>query len=150
MIKKFDDPLSAMKAVSELSHRSVDVNINEEFTVTVRTLGTKAETNTFIECMNLWGQAFIYKHKIETLIRSITHVNGLSLEDIKETDKREIIESWNQDIVDEIYLEYAKLIGEVESYLDRIQLTAETNVIGAKDAELKQKMIKGADDAKTK
>jgi len=148
MIKKFEDPLSAMKAVSELNHRSVDVKINEEFTVTVRTLGTDAETNTFIECMNLWGQAFIYKHKTETLIRSITHVNGLSLESIDEKVKRKVIESWNQDIVDEIYLEYAKLIGEVELYLEKIQLTAETNVIGAKDAEMKQKLIKGGDDAK--
>jgi len=142
MIKKFDDPLSAMKAVSELNHRSVDVKIGSgDFVVTVRTLGTQDETNTFINCMHLWGQAFIYKHKVETLIRAITKINGLSLEDISEKEKREIIEEWNQDIVDEIYLEYAKLIGSVESYLEKIQLTAETNVIGAKDAEVKKQLI---------
>ena len=140
MVKKFDDPLMAMKAVAELRHRSKDVEF-DDFKVTIRTLGTKKETDTFINCMNLWGQAFIYKHKIETLIRAITHINGLTLESVKEEDKRSVIESWSQDIVDEIYLEYAKLIGSVDLYLQKIQLTAETNVVGAKDAEEKKMLL---------
>lgn len=145
MVKKFDDPLMAMKAVADLRHRTKDVEF-DGFKVTIRTLGTKKETDTFINCMNLWGQAFIYKHKIETLIRSITHVNDLSVENVNEDDKRAIIEKWSQEIVDEIYLEYAKLIGSVDLYLQKIQLTAETNVIGAKDAEEKQKLIKDSDE----
>lgn len=145
MVKKFDDPLIAMNAVAELRHRSTDVEF-DNFKVTVRTLGTKKETDTFINCMNLWGQAFIYKHKIETLIKAITHVNELSVEDINEDDKRAIIEKWSQDIVDEIYLEYAKLIGSVDLYLQKIQLTAETNIIGAKDVQEKQKLIKDSDE----
>ena len=140
MVKKFDDPLMAMKAVAELRHRSKDVEF-DDFKVTIRTLGTKKETDTFINCMNLWGQAFIYKHKIETLIRAITHINGLTLESVKEEDKRSVIESWSKDIVDEIYLEYAKLIGSVDLYLQKIQLTAETNVVGAKDAEEKKMLL---------
>lgn len=140
MIKKFDDPMMAMRAVAELRHRSKDVEF-DDFKVTIRTLGTKKETDTFINCMNLWGQAFIYKHKIETLVRAITHINGLSLENIKEEDKRFVIESWSQEIVDEIYLEYAKIIGSVDLYLQKIQLTAESNVIGAKDAEEKKALL---------
>jgi hypothetical protein len=141
MIKKFDDPLLAMQAVAELHQRSKIIKLND-FEIIVRTLGTKDETDTFINCMNLWGQAFIYKHKIETLILAITHINGLSLENVNIEKRREIINLWNQEIVDEIYLEYAKLIGSIEKFLQNIQLTAETNVIGAKDAENKKEMIK--------
>lgn len=141
MVKKIDDPLLAMKAVAELYKRSKVVELNE-FEITIRTLGTKDETDTFINCMNLWGQAFIYKHKIETLILAITHVNGLSLENIEIEVRREIINKWNQQIIDEIYFEYAKLIGSVEKFLQNIQLTAETNVIGAKDVENKKEIIK--------
>ena len=141
MIKKFDDPIAAMQAVAELRHRTKIVEL-DDFKVTLRTLGTKDETDTFINCMHLWGQAFIYKHKIETLIVAIVQINGMSLDGVNEESKRAVIEKWSQDIVDELYLEYAKMIGSLDNYLQKIQLTAETNVVGAKDAEIKQKAIK--------
>lgn len=141
MVKKFDDPLSAMKAVSELRHRTKVVNLDDNFKITLRTLGTKKETDTFINCMHLWGQAFIYKHKIETLIHAIIQINDVQI-DVDEDAKRSLIELWSQDVIDELYLEYATMIGSVESYLKKIQLTAETNVVGAKDAEAKQNEIK--------
>ncbi len=141
MVKKFDDPITAMQAVAELRHRTKIVEL-DNFKVTLRTLGTKDETDTFINCMHLWGQAFIYKHKIETLIFAIVQINGMSLDGVNEESKRAVIEKWSQDIVDELYLEYAKMIGSLDNYLQKIQLTAETNVVGAKDAETKQKAIK--------
>jgi len=140
-VKKFDDPITAMKAISELRRRTVDVPIEDGFTVTLRTLGTKSETDTFVNCMSLWGQAFLYKHKIETLISAITHINGLPLDSVSDVDKRSIIESWSQDLVDDLYIAYAKLVGAVDEFFEKIKLTAETNVIGAKEVLEKQKTI---------
>lgn len=136
MLKKFEDPMQAMQAVSELQQRSTDVEINDEFSITVRTLGAKDETESFIDCMNLWGQAFLLKHKMETLCRAITHINNVSIETIELEDKREVIGSWSQELVDELYLEYAKMLGSVDAFLKKIELTAQTNVIGAKEEEM--------------
>jgi hypothetical protein len=147
MTKKFEDPLLAMNAISEIRHRSKDVTI-ENFVVTVRTLGAKDETDTFIECMNLWGQAFIYQHKIETLCRSITHVNKMSLDKMGISEKKQIISSWHQELIDELYLEYAKLLSSLDSFFKNIEITAQTNVIGVKDAEAKREAMNIKTDVK--
>lgn len=131
MIKKFDDALTALNAISELRQRAID-KVIDEYKFTIKSLGAKDETDTFISCMELWGQAFIYQHKIETLSRAITHVNDVSLESIGVDDRRQIIGTWNQELVDELYLEYANLLGILETFLDKIRLTSETNVVGAK------------------
>ncbi|MDO8640286.1 MAG: hypothetical protein Q7R33_01980 [Nitrosarchaeum sp.] len=142
MIKKFDDPLAAMNAVSDLKQRTKIVELDDNFKVTVRTLGAKDETDTFIECMNLWGQAFLYKHKLETLCRSIIDINGVSIQAVDIVLKRDIMGKWSQEVIDELYIEYARLIGNIDAFLEKMKLTAETNVVGAK--EYQDKMQKDA------
>lgn len=131
MVKKFDNALTALSAISELRQRTV-VKTIDEYKFTIKSLGAKDETDTFIDCMQLWGQAFLYQHKIETLSRAITHVNDLPLESVSIDERRQIIGTWNQELVDELYLEYANLLGVLETFLDKIRLTSETNVIGSK------------------
>jgi len=147
-IKKFEDPLLVMNAIAELRHRSKDVIVDANFSVTIRSLGAKDETDSFIACMNLWGQAFIYQHKLETLSRAITHVNKISLDKLSTDEKRNIISTWSQDLVDELYLEYAKLLGSLDEFFKNIELTAQTNVIGVKDAEAKRAIMKKESDSK--
>jgi hypothetical protein len=110
----------------------------DDHTITVRTLGAKDETDTFVECMSLWGQAMIYRHKIETLCRAITHIDSISLEKVDTTEKKIIIESWSQQVVDDLYIEYAKLLGITDEFFEKIRMTAETNVVGFKEAQAKE------------
>jgi len=147
MTKKFEDPLLAMNAISEIRHRSKDVPV-ENFIVTIRTLGAKDETDTFIDCMNLWGQAFIYQHKLETLCRAITHVNKMSLDKMSVNEKRQIISSWHQELIDELYVEYARLLTSIDNFFKNIEMTAQTNVIGVKDAEAKREAMNIKTDVK--
>lgn len=137
MTKKFDDPLLALTAIAELRFRTKEVPLDEHV-ITIRTLGAKDETDTFVECMSLWGQAMIYKHKIETLCRAITHIDSLSLEKISVMEKKIIIETWSQEIIDELYTEYAKLLGVTDDFFEKIKMTAETNIIGFKEAQAKE------------
>lgn len=150
MIKKFDDALLALTAVAELQQRSITVSLSDEFNVTIRSLGAKDETDTFIECMNFWGQAFIYKHKTETMCRCITHINGLSVTDVDILARKTIIESWNQGLIDNIYFEYAKLIGSVDDFFEKIKLSAQTNVVASKEAmaKVKEEEAKAGQDEK--
>jgi hypothetical protein len=141
MTKKFDDPVLALNAIAELRFRSKEVPLDDHI-ITVRTLGAKDETDTFVECMSLWGQAMIYRHKIETLCRAITHIDSISLEKVDTTEKRIIIESWSQQVVDDLYIEYAKLLGVTDEFFEKLRMTAETNVIGFKEAQAKDKEIK--------
>jgi len=135
--KKFDDPILAMNAISTLRFRTKEVPLDGHM-ITVSTLGAKDETDTFVECMSLWGQAMIYKHKTETLCRAITHIDGLSLEKINVMDKRVIIETWSQEVIDELYIEYAKLLGISDEFFEKIKMTAETNIIGFREAKEKE------------
>ena len=137
MTKKFDNPLVALTAISELRFRSKDITLDDHV-ITIRTLGAKDETDSFIECMKLWGQAMIYKHKIETLCRSISHIDTIALDKISVDEKRLVIETWSQEVIDELYMEYAKLLGVTDEFFEKIRLTAETNIIGFKDAESKE------------
>jgi len=137
MLKKFDDPMAAMRAVSELQQRSKEVPINDEFSVTVRTLGAKDETESFIDCMHLWGQAFLLKHKMETLCRAITYINETPIESVSLDDRRQIIGQWNQELIDQLYLEYAKMLGSIDDFMKKIELTAQTNVVGVREEEMK-------------
>jgi len=145
--KMIEDPFEAMHAVSELRHRTVDVDIDDGMIVTLRSLGAKDETDTFVECMNFWGQAFLYKHKIETLARSITAINGnyFQISDDEKKDmidaKKEILGSWHQDIIDELYSEYAGLTGRIDEYLEKMAVSAETNAAGYKDAKEKRELL---------
>lgn len=138
MIKKFDDPVTALNAISELRQRAITKTI-DDYKFTIKSLGAKDETDTFIDCMELWGQAFLYRHKIETLSRAITHINDVPLESVSIDDRRKIIGTWSQELVDELYLEYANLLGVLEAFLEKIRLTAETNVVGTKKYAEEQK-----------
>ena len=136
-IKKFDSAIQAMQAISEIGQQTINVPISEDFSITLSSLGAKDETDSFIDCMNYFGQAFLYKHKTETLVRSMISVNDLSLDEIELDVKRELIGRWSQSLVDKIYFEYAKLTGSVESFLEKIKLTAQTNIIGKREQDLK-------------
>jgi hypothetical protein len=151
-VKKFNTAVEAMQAISEIGQRSKEIPLDDknEFKVNIRSLGAQDETDSFVECMNYWGQAFLYKHKIETLIRAITHVNELPIDDVSFSTKRVLIGSWSQTLVDELYMEYAKLIGSVDEFLDKIKLTAQTNVVGVRDSEKKQETEKELDSNEEK
>jgi hypothetical protein len=146
-VKKFNTAVEAMMAISDIGRRSNEIHLDEknEFKVKIRSLGAQDETDSFVDCMNYWGQAFLYKHKIETLVRAITHVNELPIEDVSFSTKRTLIGSWSQVLVDQLYMEYAKLIGSVDDFLEKIKLTAQTNVVGVRDSEKKQETEKESD-----
>jgi len=148
--KIIDDPFVAMQEMSEIRHRTSDVDIGDGFIVTLKSLGAKDETDSFIECMNFWGQAFLYKHKIETIVRSMYAINNIPFHtaDVSDEEKKKIIEekkkivsSWHQTVIDDLYVEYAKLSGNVDEFLDKMALTAETNSVGLQDAEEKRKLM---------
>jgi hypothetical protein len=136
-IKKYDSAEAAMAAISEIGQRTTTVTLvddSHEFKVTLRSLGAQDETDSFVDCMNFWGQAFLCKHKIETLVRCITHVNDQPIEDLEFEQRRQLIGKWGQALVDKLYIEYATLIGSVDDFLEKIKLTAKTNVVGFRDA----------------
>lgn len=152
-VKLMEDPFEAMQAVSELRHRTNDVDIGDGFVVTLRSLGAKDETESFVECMNFWGQAFLYKHKIEVLARSIHAVNNqpfhgpdVSPEEKKKVieEKKKIIGAWHQGVIDDLYVEYARLSGNIDEYLDKMAVVAETNAAGVQEA-LKQREVMNTD-----
>ena len=154
--KMMEDPFEAMHSISELRHRTADIDIGDGMIVTLRSLGAKDETDSFVECMNYWGQAFLYKHKIETLARSIHAVNGQPLhgteekaEDRKKVieEKRNILGKWHQEVIDDLYVEYARLSGNIDEYLDKMAVTAETNAAGIQEAQ-KQREIMNTDATK--
>jgi len=132
MVKKIEDPIVALNSIAELKARSKEVTVENRI-ITIKTLGARDETDSFVECMKLWGQAMIYKHKLETMYRAITHIDGISLEKVDFTEKKMIIDTWKQEIIDQLYNEYAILLGIAEEFFEKIKFTAETNVIGAKD-----------------
>jgi hypothetical protein len=138
MVKKFDSALDALNAVAELERRNATINIGDDFEVVIKSLGAEDETATFVDCMNTWGQAFVYKHKIETLSRSITQINGMSTETIDLNAKKLAIGQWQQVLVDHVYREYATLVGDIDEYFEKIKLTAETNVVGYKQNQIKK------------
>lgn len=146
--RMIEDPFEAMSEISNLKHRTTDVDVGDGHTVTIRSLGAKDETDTFIECMNYWGQAFLYKHKLETLARAITAIDGQSLpEEIDIAKKKKLIEKkkeiigkWHQEVIDDLYTEFAKLTSNLDAFLNKISLTSETNVTGIQEAE-KQKNV---------
>jgi len=138
-IKKYDTATDAMKAIAVIDVRTLVITLNDDFKITIQSLGAKDETDTFVECMNYWGQAFLYRHKIETISRAIIKVNDQSVEDLALDTKKELIGRWSQTLVDRIYTEYAGLIGSVDAFIDKIKLTAQTNVVGVREAEKKEK-----------
>jgi hypothetical protein len=136
-VKKYDSAESAMAAISEIGQRTTTVPLvddSHEFKVTLRSLGAQDETDSFVDCMNFWGQAFLYKHKIETLVRCITHVNDQPIDSLSLDQRRKLIGQWGQSLVDKLFLEYAALIGAVDDFLEKVKLTAQTNVVGFRDA----------------
>jgi hypothetical protein len=138
-VKKFNSAIEAMQAISSIGQRSKVITLNDQFKVTICSLGAQDETESFVDCMNFWGQAFLYKHKIETLSRCITKVNDQEItSDITLDMKREYIGKWSQSLVDNLYMDYAKLLGDVDEFLDKIKLTAQTNVVGVRDTEKKK------------
>ena len=134
-VKKYNSAIEAMQAVSSIGQKTKVISIDNGFTITICSLGAQLETDSFIECMNFWGQAFIYKHKLETLSRCIIAINDQNTSEILLDERKQIIGSWSQGLVDNLYKEYAKLLGSVDEYLEKIKLTAQTNVIGVRDAE---------------
>lgn len=137
-IKKFEDPIEALKAISELRKRTVDVQV-DDFKITLRTLGAKEETETFIDCMRLNGQAFLYQHKIETISRAVVKINEVSIANVDFDIKKEVIGNWNQSLVDELYAKYAELIGSVDAFFEKMKMTSQTNVINnEKEIEKKE------------
>jgi hypothetical protein len=136
-VKKYDSAEDAMKAISEMGQRSTTVSLtneNSDFKIAIKSLGAKDETDSFVDCMNFWGQAFLYKHKLETLARCITHVNDQTIDELDIDQRRFLIGQWQQSLVDKLYMEYARLLGSVDEFLDKIKLTAQTNVVGFRDA----------------
>ena len=162
MMKRTDDPMEAMKMIAEMQHRTIDVQINDDISVTLRSLGAKDETDTVGDCMQYWGQAYIYKHKIETLARSIIAINGKSFSPVLDSGpefdyltpenkllkaKRDAVGSWNQSLVDMLYNKYANMIQDVERFMEKIKITAETNAVGAREA-LEKAAANGDTDGK--
>lgn len=144
-VKKFDSAEAAMMAISEIGQRSITVplmNGKKDFNVTIRALGAQDETDSFVDCMNFWGQAFLCKHKVETLIRCITHVNDQPVDGLDLDQRRALIGQWRQSLVDKLYQDYAGLIGSVDEFFDKIKLTAQTNAVGFKeDSEKTEKEV---------
>lgn len=132
--KLTENPIEAMNMIGSLRHRTVDVNVDEDFTITLRSLGAKDETETFVECMNYWGQAFLYKHKIETISRAIVAINEKPLVGVSVEEKKNLIGNWHQGLIDELYYEYAKLIGDIDNFLEKMSVVAETNAVGSQEA----------------
>lgn len=146
MIKKSDNSWDAMGAIAKLQHKEINITI-EEITITMRSLGAKEETDSFIECQHLWGQAFLFQHKIEVLSRSIIAVNGekfskipadgddLSDEKRMLNKKRELIGQWRQNLVDELYQKYANMIDDVDKFMEKVRISSETNAISMKQKD---------------
>jgi hypothetical protein len=125
------DAMKALQSLSRLGKKERDVKI-EETTITLSALDTGDETEVYVACSELQGNAYFYKLKLETLKYSICAVNGKRLDTyrgiddfnqrqvnkIKSLDEiSEVLKTWNENVVTYLFTEFSKLTGEVEKEL---------------------------------
>lgn len=143
------DALELLKTLAQSSHKHIDIKLGDGFTIKLRSLTAKEETEVFAELDGYKGVTFFYNHKLATLCRSIIEINGntfdidvkspknfstlpddekevirLDVEAKKEQlmqEKRAIISELPASVVDVLYKSYASMIGEQEQ-----QFTPET------------------------
>jgi len=125
------DALKALDKLSELGKKQKDVKIGD-MSITVSTLDTGDETDVFISCSELTGNAYFYTLKLSTLKYAIRAVNGQRLDlylDIKDVGQRiksrsdvlqqvsDILRKMDEKVISFLYSEWAKMSKESEDEL---------------------------------
>ncbi len=130
--------------LSKLGKKSKIVDLGD-VKIKLATLDSQQESDVFISCTDLTGNAYFYKLKAETLKYAIKEVDGERLdsyEDIKETDDKEkerkeamkkdilirlskILNSWDENLISFLYSKWLELSNESEEELKAKGITSE-------------------------
>jgi hypothetical protein len=125
------DALNALNKLCELGKKQKDIKIGD-LIITLSTLNTGDETEVFISCSELQGNAYFNTLKLQTLKYAIKAVNNQKLdnyndiEDNVEKQKNkndtlqkisEILKNFDDKIITFLYTEWAKLSKESEDEL---------------------------------
>ena len=143
-----DEPLSYLDKLAEIGKDSDEVEINKDFKLTINTLGSEDENKVFVFAAGFEGSEYFSKHKRETLVYSISAINGKSLreyekiQDIETYKKvkeesiakiRRTIDKWNDDIINFIYAKYHVLVAKNEKKLEEMKIVEPMPVVTEKE-----------------
>jgi ADP-dependent phosphofructokinase/glucokinase len=125
------DPFEALTELAKIGKMTKEFEI-AEMKILLSTLDAESESNVFISCSDLSGNAYFNKLKAETLKYAIKAVNGQKLdgyEDIKEEVERnklkketleklaKILSQWDQNVISFLYKKWTELSKESEEDL---------------------------------
>lgn len=123
--------LKMLEQVKLLGYKEEKFVLSDSIELTLKTLSAKEDTEVYDELEDLKkGTRFVGLYKIKILARSIIQLNdirfdisGADDEKIEEyrkeqLDKKEqIIASWSQPVVDDLFEKYGKLLGSANAFL---------------------------------
>jgi hypothetical protein len=127
------DALNALDKLSELGKKQKEIKVGD-MSILLSTLDTGDETDVFVSCSELTGNAYFYTLKLATLKYAIRAVNGnkldsyLELKDLGERQKNraeilqkisDILKKWDEKVITYLYTEWAKLSKESEDELEQ-------------------------------
>ena len=151
-LQKFDDHLAVLDGLGKLGKKTKKVEIGD-VVITLSTLGSEDETEVFIACSDLSGNAYFHKLKSETLKRAIRVVNNNDLysflnSDLNEIDKKQLREEihrkignmlreWKEDLIAYLYSEWIDLTKESEEELKKKGIIEEDEKQEAVDSDTK-------------
>jgi len=130
------DALKSLEKLSELGKKEKIISIGD-IKITISTLDTGDETDVFVSCSELSGNAYFNTLKLATLKYAIRAVNGERLDSyLEETDLRkkeqaradvlqkvsDIVKKWDEKVVSFLYTEWANLAKESEDEIEEKQL----------------------------
>lgn len=128
------DPILMLDEIGKVGKVEKEVEISKGLKVTLSTITAIEELEIFRDCRNDDGYSYLTRNKIETLSRAIKAVNGIrfdyeAIEDSVEKEQerqktvfnlRNKINTWGDEVVTYLYVEWLKIIGDSESYLKKI------------------------------
>lgn len=129
---EFLDIVKKIEEASREFYREREVSVGK-LTVTIGTLGAEEEASIQEYLSNDAKLAFVYKMKLEVVIRSIRAIDGHRLDStpdgLVETGEmidgkpvmvektkliRDLIGKWGQAVVDRLFFAYTELVGDLE------------------------------------
>ena len=131
--KLLKDPFDVLSKLAEIGKEVEEVIINDNFKITLSTIGAEDEAEIFAAAQKTTGTTEYFSiTKRETLARAIIAVNGLSLKEYEKlqdaktydtikaetlTKLRKIISEWNENLVSFAYNKWSVLIKRSEDKL---------------------------------
>ena len=125
------DAFKALEELSKLGKMESEIKVGE-VTITLGTLDTEQESDVFVQCSELTGNAYFYKLKLETVKYALRAVGGARVDDYIKIEKDEerqkmkkealerisgILKTWDENVLSFLYNEWAKLAKKSEDEL---------------------------------